>query len=121
MKLFKWSDIVFTAVIVAAALIIWGLLAVAPAGKYAVVMLDGAEIASLPLDKDTVYTVRGEYTNVLQIEDGEIFVVETDCPNKICQKEGAISRSGQSIVCAPNRMTVTITGGEGGGVDAITQ
>lgn len=121
MKLFKRSDIVFTAVIVAAALIIWGLFAGAPAGKYAVVMLDGKEIASLPLDEDTVYTVRGEYTNVLRIADGEVFVEETDCPNKICQKEGAISKSGQNIVCAPNRMTVTITGGERSEVDAITQ
>ena len=121
MKLFKRSDIVFTAVIVAAALVIWGLLSAAPLGERAIVMLDGEQIASLPLDEDTVYIVRGKYTNVLEVRDGEIFVVETDCPNKICQKEGAISKAGQSIVCAPNRMTVTIAGGEGGGVDAITQ
>lgn len=121
MKLFKRSDIVFTAVIVAAALAIWGVFAAAPQGERAVVMLDGKQIASLPLDVDTTYTVRGEYTNVLEVKDGEIFVADTDCPNQICRKEGAISRAGQSIVCAPNKMTVTVTGGEGDGVDAITQ
>lgn len=121
MKWIKRSDIIFTASIVAAALIIWGLLTAAPEGKTAVVMLDGVTVATLSLDDDTVYTVQGDYTNVLRVEDGEIFVAETDCPNKICQKQGAISRAGQTIVCAPNKMTVTITGGEEAGVDAVTQ
>jgi len=121
MKLIKRSDIIFTAAVVAAALLIWGWTATAPRGERALVMLEGREIASLPLDTDTVYTVRGEYTNVLEVKDGEVFVADTDCPNKTCQKEGAISRAGQTIVCAPNKMTVTVTGGEEGGVDAITQ
>jgi hypothetical protein len=121
MKLFKRSDIIFTVAIAAAALIIWGLFAAAPLGERAVIMLDGKQIASLWLDEDTIYTVRGEYTNVLEVKDGVIFVWESDCPNQICVKEGAISKSGQAIVCAPNKMTVTITGGEEGGVDAITQ
>ncbi len=121
MKLFKKSDIIFTAAIVAVALAVWGLFAAAPAGERAVIMLDGKQIASLPLDEDTIYTVRGEYTNVLEVKDGQIFVRGTDCPNQICKKEGAISKDGQTIVCAPNKMTVTITGGEEGGVDAITQ
>ena len=57
----------------------------------------------------------------LEVKDGEIFVWESDCPNQICVREGAVSRAGQTIVCAPNKMTVTVTGGEEGGVDAITQ
>ena len=34
-----------------------------------------------------------------------------DCPDKLCVKTGKISRSGQSIVCVPARISVRLTGG----------
>ena len=37
-------------------------------------------------------------------------MTHADCPDQICVKTGSISRSGQSIVCAPNRVVVTVTG-----------
>lgn len=121
MKLVKRSDVVFTLVIVAASLLVWALLQTAPAGERLVVTLDGNEIASLPLDQDTEFTVRGEYTNVLVIRGGEAFVLDTDCPNNTCRKEGSIYKKGQTIVCAPNKMIAVITGSGEGDVDAITQ
>ena len=84
-------------------------------------MLNGKEIASLPLDRDADFTVQGEYTNVIRIRDGEAFVLQTDCPNRTCLKEGGISKNGQSIVCAPNKMIAAVEGGGEGDVDAITQ
>lgn len=121
MKLFKWSDIVFTLTVVAVSLLVWGMMQSSPAGERVVVTLDGKEIASLPLDRDTEFIVRGEYTNVIQIKDGVAFILDTDCPNKICLKEGSIHKNGQSIICAPNKMAATIEGGREGDVDAITQ
>lgn len=121
MKLVKRSDVAFTLVIVAASLLVWALLQTAPAGERLVVMLNGSEIASLPLDQDTEFIVRGEYTNVLEIRGGKAFILDTDCPNKTCQKEGSIQKNGQTIVCAPNKMIAVIAGGEEGDVDAITQ
>lgn len=121
MKLFKPGDIIFTLVIVAVSVLVWAIFQNAPAGEMVVVTLDGKEIASLPLAQDAEFTVRGEYTNILEIRDGKAFILDTDCPNKTCQKEGSIQKNGQSIVCAPNKMSAVIQGGGEGEVDAITQ
>ena len=37
-------------------------------------------------------------------------VSESDCPNQDCVHSGAISRAGQSIVCLPARVAVTLEG-----------
>lgn len=121
MKLCKLSDIVFTLAIVAGCLLVWAILQTAPAGERLVVTLDGKKIASLPLNEDAEFTVRGEYSNVIRIKDGKAFVLDSDCPNKTCRKEGSIWKNGQSIICAPNKMTATVEGGRKGDVDAVTQ
>ena len=121
MKWFKWSDVLFTAILIAAALLLWVVFQTSSAGGQAVIKLDGKQIAVLPLQSDSIYIVQGEYTNVIEIKDGLVFVRETDCPNKICQKQGSIQKNGQSIVCVPNKMTVVIIGGEEATVDAITE
>ena len=53
---------------------------------------------------------------VLKIEGGEAFVIESDCPDKSCIAARRISRGGESIICLPNRFSVTVIG-EKGGVD----
>ncbi len=47
---------------------------------------------------------------ILQLKNNTVLVGETDCPDKTCQKIGAISEVGQAIVCLPNRVVVKITG-----------
>ena len=44
---------------------------------------------------------------------------EANCPDHICVRQGKIHYTGQVITCLPNRLTVTIEGGEDGGVDLI--
>lgn len=75
-----------------------------------VVTADGEVCAELPLDRDTVYAVssRGG-TNTVRIENGRVYVAEASCANQNCVGHRAISRTGETIVCLPNRVTVTIT------------
>ncbi len=54
---------------------------------------------------------RGEAT--LEYGHGKVRVLPMDhtvCPNEICWRTGWISSSGQSIVCVPNRMVITLQG-----------
>lgn len=46
----------------------------------------------------------------VHIEGGEVWVTDADCPDKTCVAVGRISRAGQSIVCLPSGVVVTITG-----------
>ena len=90
----------------------------------AVVTADGEELdrfapADLAAGPRT-YTHNG-YTLTVTAEDGGLRVSEADCPTQDCVHTGAISRSGQSIVCLPARIIIQLTGGQAdpGGVDVV--
>lgn len=44
------------------------------------------------------------------IEDGEVSVTSSDCPDHVCVDTGKISNSGESIICVPARVVVTVGG-----------
>lgn len=78
------------------------------------ISVDGTVIKTLPLNQDTELTVEGWNggTNHVIIRDGKVRVSEASCPDKICVNQGTIERTGEAIVCLPNRMIARITGGE---------
>ena len=81
-------------------------------------------IVSLLLLALVLYLALGSFplnggTNILVIEDGYAWMSEANCPDHICVRQGKIHYTGQVITCLPNRLTVTIEGGEDGGVDLI--
>lgn len=105
----KRGDIVIVAALLTFSLVAGIILALLlPSPEYAVITVDGTEIARLPLDDDCVYHI-GD-TNTVKISDGGAVMIEADCPDKVCMHTGRISHSGQSIVCLPNRVVVSITG-----------
>ena len=81
------------------------------AGSYAVVMVRNNETARYSLLTDGIYTINGG-TNTIEIKDGKVRMTEAECPNHLCVRQGWISFSGQSIVCLPNELSVTITGAD---------
>ena len=76
---------------------------------------------TLPLSEDTEVTIEGVDggENLLVIQDGTAKIESASCPDGICVRHYAISRDGESIICLPNRVVVTIRGGEKGDVDAL--
>ena len=85
----------------------------APRGKYAKVSVNGETVLLAPLDRDGDYVLNGG-TNTLRVRDGRASVIDADCPDKLCEKQGSVSRVGQRIICLPNRLTVEIVGGAEG-------
>lgn len=76
------------------------------------VTIDGKTVATLDLHKDqelTIESVTGG-TNHLIIKNGEAWVSDATCPDKICVHQGKVSRDGEMIVCLPNLMIARITG-----------
>ena len=78
---------------------------------------DGEEV--YPLNKDGVFSLNGG-TNTLVIENGEAWVSEADCPDKICMGMGKNSKNGEFIACLPNRVIIVVEGGEESPVDGRT-
>lgn len=105
----------------------------------AVVSVDGTEVDRFPPGDllksvrtygNNGYTLevacafRGELSPLdHQASDGEmgLCVALSDCPTQDCVHTGAITRSGQSIVCLPARIIIRLEGGEpaSGDVDAV--
>lgn len=89
--------------------------------KRVVVTLSGKTYGSYLLDDDVRVVINspGKGVNTLVIQNGEAFVIDASCPDKLCEKMGHISRRGQSIICLPNEMTVSVLGDDNSGVDAV--
>ena len=77
------------------------------------VRVDGTVYTTLPLDTPATLKIPGinGVTNTLVIADGRASMTHAACPDGLCVRMGKISRTGQSIVCLPGRITVTIVGG----------
>ena len=78
-------------------------------GSTAIVTVNGDRVAEYSLSEDGEYIINGG-TNILVISDGKAFLKEASCPDKLCVNQGAISMSGERIVCLPNRVMVEILG-----------
>ena len=114
---FRRGDILLVTLVVAAALILWVLPRLASGrGAQVVVSVDGTELMRLPLTGETAIERdidTGYGQNTLIIHDGVCQVTEADCPDRLCVRQGSISRRGESIVCLPHRLIVTIEGDAG--------
>lgn len=77
------------------------------------------ETLTYPLSTDRTVTVSsGNITLTVEIRDGRARVSDSDCPDKICQRTGWISRKGETVICAPAAVRLTITDPKGGVGDA---
>ena len=81
-------------------------------GDCVTVTVDGELIATYSLDTDRTVEIRtGEndaQRNLLMIKNGEAYMAEASCPDGICAAHRPISRRGESIVCLPHRVVVTV-------------
>ncbi len=78
-------------------------------GNTVEVTVDGQPFGTYSLGRDArvpIVTERG--SNTLVIRDGRAFVEEASCPDGICAAHRPIKRNGESIVCLPNRVVVTV-------------
>lgn len=117
--------IVVIAVLLAGSVAAWLLLAGRTAGGMAKVYQDGTLLYTIDLRTvEEAYTISvedpdGGY-NIIAVEPGRIRVLEADCPDQVCVRQGWISTSAAPVVCLPHGLVIEITGGEGN-MDAVVR
>ena len=85
-------------------------------GAFAVVTIGNEEYGRYPLDSEKIVTITvdnetvSQY-NILAIKNGEADIIEASCPDGICVDHIPISKSGETIVCLPNKVVVRIESG----------
>lgn len=92
-------------------------------GARIVVSVDGVETESFSLAVDTTYLIEteGDGENALVIRDGKAYLESANCPDHLCVNQGEISFSGQTIVCLPHKVVISVVSGEDAGVDAVAK
>lgn len=68
------------------------------------VLLDGKELAVLPLSRDVQCFSAG--TVLIRIEGGRAYIYESDCPDGICKRMSGVDKDGGGAVCVPNRVVL---------------
>lgn len=88
-------------------------------GAGVIVRVDGEEVVRYGLYDNGTYPLNGG-TNTLVIENGEAWLSHANCPDSLCVKQGRIRANGQVITCLPNKLTVTVYGGQENDVDLVS-
>lgn len=63
-------------------------------------------------------TIELGYADVI-VEEGTVRVEKSSCRDGICEEQGRISKAGESIICVPNRLKITVSGDSE--VDAVAE
>lgn len=107
----KADFIVIAVVIIIAGVILFFLYGVnGNSGAYVLIQVDGKVTDTLPLDTDAtreIFTDNGG-TNTLVIKDGYAKMTEANCPDGICTNHKQINKNGESIICLPHKVVVTV-------------
>ena len=88
-------------------------------GAVAMVEINGVVAGEYSLSEDGVFILNGG-TNTLVIENGEAYLKDSVCPDHTCERTGRVRYVGQTIVCLPNRLSVTVKGDTDNGVDLVS-
>lgn len=130
-KRFGRNDIILISVIIiisVALLLVWKLVYLKgqnPDSDACVrVTVDGKVYGTYPLSKDDTIEIKnvdGDVTNTLVIKDGVADVTAADCPDHLCVKQKAISKEGESIICLPNKVVVTVKSDTKSDIDSISK
>ena len=88
-------------------------------GRSVRVEIDGRVVGVYSLEREGEYTLNGG-TNILVIEEGAAYIAEASCPDKTCVRRGKIRHVGESAVCLPSRVSVTVVGDDAYGVELVS-
>ena len=85
------------------------------------------EVLILPLNEDIDIKLSSEHglaegqENFLHIRDAKAYISEANCPDKVCVERGEVFREGETIVCMPHKLVVTVKMGAVSEIDGVSE
>lgn len=77
--------------------------------RTALVIVDGIK-RQIDISKDGAVDIIDKFR--VEVRSGRIRILSSDCPKQICKHAGWISRPGESLICVPSKIVITISGEE---------
>ena len=91
-------------------------------GEMCSVEVSGKNTNQLKLSESQIFSVTGPRGKTqIQIKDNKVRVTNSACREKICVRSGWINKTGQIIVCVPNKVVIKINGEKHDFFNVITQ
>ena len=118
MKIFKKLDFVIIAVLIAISFTPHFILAKTlyknHTTTYASIKISGDFYKDIPLsnsDSEQTFVIETPHgNNTVIVNNGSIQIIEADCNDDLCVKQGVISKVGQNIICLPHELVIEIKG-----------
>lgn len=90
-------------------------------GETVVVSINGNNYGTYDLAVDQVLVVQKDgIFNKVEIKDGKATMIDANCPDKLCIKQGTIDNTNETIVCLPNKVVVELDGPNTNGPDVYS-
>jgi hypothetical protein len=106
-----WLVLLFSGALVAAS---YPLLWRGGVADRAVVKRDGAVVTELALNVARKYAVTGAIgTTMIEVQPGRARVLSDPGPRQYCVQQGWLTRANAVAICAPNHVTLQLTGRSG--------
>lgn len=88
-------------------------------GDTVIIQVDDKKFLKVSLSENGIVRVPGPLgISIVEIKNGKVKMLSSPCLDKLCIREGYISKPGQIIVCVPNRIILKIEGRAN--LDALT-
>ena len=83
------------------------------------IFLEGEKVHSAVLSEiNEKETVKIEGCEILLEKDGVTFL-HSDCSDKLCEKRGKMTRSGDAMACVPQRVVIVLSSQNKAGFDSV--
>lgn len=74
-----------------------------------IISVDGRKLYEYSLAENRTFVVNTEFgMNEIVINDGQVYILNADCPDKLCVHFSPIISINNSIYCLPNRLVVEL-------------
>lgn len=109
------NDFILIGVVLAVAIILFIILKLtAKTGDTVEIAVNGKVIKSFNLSDDIRYEIKTDSGNIntLVIKENKAYIEYANCRDKICQNHAPINHEGDSIICLPHKVTITVCEGD---------
>ena len=107
-KLINRYDLLIMGIAVVLALCVYLFFFANRAAVQAEVRMHGRTVQTITLEEDKVFSLAEHPAIQFIVSNGRIAFYKSDCPDQICVRNGFLHLVGQSSVCLPNRVVLTI-------------
>ena len=92
-------------------------------GNTIAVYVDREIYAEYPIDSDKEFLIKGADSVELKmsIKDGNVYVSDSNCPDKVCENTGSINKTNESIICLPGKIVISVVSENNSEYDTISR